>query len=69
MGELTVRQRIASGPAIVDRQPVPMTVSIGVDALDSHRVAGTDDALRLADEALYSANNQDRNGVRPVQRA
>jgi diguanylate cyclase (GGDEF)-like protein len=64
-----VRQRVASEPAIVDGKPVPMTVSIGVHALDTYRIAGPDDALRLADEALYSAKNQGRNCVRPVQMA
>jgi diguanylate cyclase (GGDEF)-like protein len=65
----SVRQRVASEPAFVDGKPVAMTVSIGVHALDTYRIAGPDDALRLADAALYSAKNQGRNCVRPVQLA
>ncbi len=63
----SMRQRVASEPALVAGAPVWMTVSIGVHALDIHRIAGPDDALRLADEALYSAKNQGRHCVRPVQ--
>jgi diguanylate cyclase (GGDEF)-like protein len=65
----SMRQRVASEPAFVDGKPVAMTVSIGVHALDTYRIAGPDDALRLADAALYSAKNQGRNCVRPVQLA
>ncbi len=62
----TVRMEVAADPVQCRDTVVAVTVSIGVHAFDAYRVAGPDDALRLADRALYSAKNQGRNCVRPV---
>lgn len=61
-----VRSCVAAEPVGADGQQVKVTVSIGVHALDAYRIAGPDDALRRADEALYSAKSGGRNCVRPV---
>jgi diguanylate cyclase (GGDEF)-like protein len=61
-----VRAAVASEPVVSGEHQVKVTVSIGVHALDAYRIAGPDDALRRADEALYSAKSGGRNCVRPV---
>jgi diguanylate cyclase (GGDEF)-like protein len=61
-----VRARVAAEPVVSGQRCVKVTVSIGVHALDAYRVAGPDDALRAADEALYSAKSGGRNCVRPA---
>lgn len=59
-----VRQRIATRRVEVDGRTVQLTVSVGVYNLDAYRLENPDDALRRADEALYSAKEQGRNCVR-----
>ncbi|MFB9069128.1 sensor domain-containing diguanylate cyclase [Pseudofulvimonas gallinarii] len=61
-----VRASVAAEPVAAGADLVKVTVSIGVHALDAYRIAGPDDALRRADEALYSAKSGGRNCVRPV---
>lgn len=61
-----VRACVAADPVSAGEHDVKVTVSIGVHALDAYRIAGPDDALRRADEALYSAKSGGRNCVRPV---
>ena len=59
-----VRQRIAARRIDVDGRTVHLTVSVGVYNLDAYRLENPDDALRRADEALYSAKEEGRNCVR-----
>jgi diguanylate cyclase (GGDEF)-like protein len=59
-----VRQRIATRRVEVDGRTVQLTVSVGVYNLDAYRLENPDDALRRADEALYSAKEHGRNCVR-----
>lgn len=59
-----LRRRIASEAILVAGEAVRLTVSIGVHAMDVHRVGNPEDALKVADEALYTAKEQGRNCVR-----
>lgn len=64
-----IRQAIAGRPLLVDGDRLQLTVSIGVVSLPPGAVAGDaavvlDDALKLADEALYRAKHEGRNTVR-----
>lgn len=61
-----VRRAIAETAIEVDGKIITLTVSIGVHSLDAYRIDDPDDALRAADEALYSAKEEGRNCVRPV---
>ncbi len=55
-----VRDLIASNPAIVDKNPLPFSVSIGVAMLDPED-SGFDVIFSRADEALYEAKRRGRN--------
>ncbi|RMG53904.1 MAG: diguanylate cyclase [Gammaproteobacteria bacterium] len=55
-----IRERVASSPLQYGRIRIPLTVSIGVVALEGE---GLDTALRQADHALYSAKKEGRNRV------
>jgi diguanylate cyclase (GGDEF)-like protein len=57
-----LREVLAHAPLIADGMAVPMTVSVGVAALDQqdHK---WEDILRRADEALYHAKQHGRNRV------
>lgn len=59
-----VRHRIAAQDFEVEGQRVKLTVSVGVYCLDAYRLENPEDALRRADEALYSAKEEGRNCVR-----
>jgi two-component system, sensor histidine kinase LadS len=59
-----VRQRIAAYPIPVEGREVQLTVSVGVFSLDAYPIENPEDALRRADEALYSAKEEGRNCVR-----
>ena len=49
--------------------PVPLTLSIGVCSFDPERLAGAEQALRAADDALYAAKQTGRNCVRSLPAA
>lgn len=57
-----LRERLAMAPLAVDGVAVPMTVSVGVAALDAQD-QDWEDILRRADEALYRAKTLGRNRV------
>jgi diguanylate cyclase (GGDEF)-like protein len=57
-----LREMVAAAPLIVDGAPAPMTVSVGVAALETHDHKW-EDILRRADEALYHAKQHGRNRV------
>jgi diguanylate cyclase (GGDEF)-like protein len=57
-----LREVVAGAPLTVDGEAVPMTVSVGVAALDAHDHKW-EDILRRADEALYHAKQHGRNRV------
>jgi diguanylate cyclase (GGDEF)-like protein/PAS domain S-box-containing protein len=57
-----LRRKIADTPLTLDGQTIPVTVSIGVAALDP-RDAGADAALMRADAALYDAKHSGRDRV------
>jgi len=59
-----VRQRVAALEIVADGKPARLTVSVGVYSLDAYPVENPEDALRRADEALYSAKEEGRNCVR-----
>ncbi len=61
-----VRRAVAEQVIEIEDQTVRLTVSIGVHSLDTYRIVDPEDALRAADEALYSAKEEGRNCVRPV---
>jgi diguanylate cyclase (GGDEF)-like protein len=57
-----LREVVACAPLTVDGVPVPMTVSVGVAALNAQDQKW-EDILRRADEALYHAKQHGRNRV------
>jgi diguanylate cyclase (GGDEF)-like protein len=60
MGE-RIRKRVADTPVLVDGASVTVTVSIGVTDLASAQ--DLDEAIRIADAALYAAKRGGRNRV------
>jgi two-component system, cell cycle response regulator len=60
-----VRDRIASQPAVSDRdfRGLHITVSVGVATIPNPRVNTPEDFIALADEALYRAKGLGRNRV------
>ena len=59
-----VRQRILNTPVYSGRRHVRLSISIGVHTVAPDRKITPEEALRLADEALYRAKNDGRNCVR-----
>ena len=59
-----VRQRILNTPVYSGRRHVRLSISIGVHTVAPDRTIAPEEALRLADEALYRAKNDGRNCVR-----
>jgi diguanylate cyclase (GGDEF)-like protein len=57
-----LREHLAAAPLTIDGEPVQMTVSVGVAALDAQD-RKWEDILRRADEALYHAKQNGRNRV------
>jgi diguanylate cyclase (GGDEF)-like protein len=57
-----LREAVVAAPLIVDGKAIPMTVSVGVAALDAHDHKW-EEILRRADEALYHAKQNGRNRV------
>ncbi|MFA7268673.1 MAG: diguanylate cyclase [Sterolibacterium sp.] len=57
-----LRRKVAETPATQENQIIPMTVSIGISAVNASD-ASPDAALLRADEALYRAKNAGRNRV------
>jgi diguanylate cyclase (GGDEF)-like protein len=57
-----LREAVVAAPLTVEGMPVPMTVSVGVAALDAHD-RKWEEILRRADEALYHAKQNGRNRV------
>jgi diguanylate cyclase (GGDEF)-like protein len=57
-----LRESVAQSPLQVHGQPVPMTVSVGVAAIEKSDQKW-EDILRRADEALYHAKQNGRNRV------
>jgi two-component system cell cycle response regulator len=60
-----VRARIASQPAVSDKdfRGLHISVSVGVATIPNERVSSPEDLIALADEALYRAKEQGRNRV------
>jgi diguanylate cyclase (GGDEF)-like protein/PAS domain S-box-containing protein len=58
-----IRRRIAASPTLVEGQPIPVTISIGVSALNPADTT-RDAALARADAALYEAKRGGRDAVR-----
>ena len=57
-----LREAVVAAPLTVEGMPVPMTVSVGVAALDAHDQKW-EDILSRADVALYHAKQNGRNRV------
>lgn len=57
-----LREAVVAAPLTVEGTPVPMTVSVGVAALDAHDQKW-EDILSRADVALYHAKQNGRNRV------
>ncbi len=57
-----LREAVVEAPLTVDGKAIPMTVSVGVAALDAHDHKW-EEILRRADEALYHAKQNGRNRV------
>ncbi len=62
----TLRQRVAMQPFRAGGREVRMTVSIGVHVIDTRTDSRAEDAIRIADEALYAAKEHGRDCVRPA---
>jgi diguanylate cyclase (GGDEF)-like protein len=58
-----IRRRIAASPTLVDGVPIPVTISIGVSALNPADTT-RDAVLARADAALYEAKRAGRDAVR-----
>jgi diguanylate cyclase (GGDEF)-like protein len=58
-----IRRRIAASPTLVEGQPIPVTISIGVSALNPADTT-RDAVLARADAALYEAKRGGRDAVR-----
>lgn len=59
-----LRARVHREPALIGGISVPLTLSIGVHVFQPDRRATPEDALRIADTAMYVAKGQGRNCVR-----
>ncbi|MSP18832.1 MAG: GGDEF domain-containing protein [Bdellovibrionales bacterium] len=57
-----IRSAIEKHAFIFEEQPIPVTISLGLVALDSSSKT-SDELISLADKALYDAKNQGRNRV------
>jgi diguanylate cyclase (GGDEF)-like protein len=57
-----LRLRVAQTPAMYRRQPIPMTLSIGITPLTAADT-NIDEVLRRADTALYQAKAAGRDSV------
>lgn len=62
----TLRQRVAAQPFRAGGREVRMTISIGVHVIDTRADSRAEDAIRIADEALYAAKEHGRDCVRPA---
>ena len=60
----SVRLRVRSAGADGDGPPVPLTISIGVHVIAPGDRPSLDDAIRVADAALYRAKHDGRDRVR-----
>lgn len=56
-----LRRTLATVTILAKNARVPITVSVGVAALDPAAPAGLDDLIATADTALYRAKNTGRN--------
>ncbi|MCB0417412.1 MAG: GGDEF domain-containing protein [Bdellovibrionales bacterium] len=57
-----IRSAIEHNKFVFDNTQIPVTISIGICAVDS-TTKNVDDLIALADKALYDAKNQGRNRV------
>jgi diguanylate cyclase (GGDEF)-like protein len=58
-----LRQTVEATPFDAETRPQPVTVSVGVAAVEN-RLAGIEDLIDRADKALYEAKNAGRNRVK-----
>ena len=57
-----IRKLVEVHAFVFEKAPIPLTVSLGVAALDE-KVASSDDFIKVADERLYRAKEAGRNRV------